>query len=127
MKAADSDLRMRKQAVNNTTAWLAAFGPPLSGFVAFAVGTVLWGDPDNWTGARAYVLFILRVAVMDVLMRVDRWSLRRQGFDPQALGIASPNNLPLYLFTRARAFGQSQAYALTWCVLLALNVLVEVI
>jgi hypothetical protein len=116
-----------KPKVKNFTAWVAAFSPSLSGFVALFVGYLLWGDFSNWTGVRPYFLFALRIALIFQAMRWDYRSLRKQGFDPEALKIAKPTNLPVYLFSRAKAFGQSRAYAYTWVIVVLCNVLVELL
>jgi hypothetical protein len=116
-----------KPKVKNFTAWVAAFSPSLSGFVAMFVGYLLWGDFSNWTGVRPYFLFALRIAMIFQAMRWDYRSLRKQGFDPKALKIAKPTNLPFYLFSRAKAFGHSKAYAYMWVVVVLCNVLVELL
>lgn len=111
--------------VKNLTAWVAALSPSFSGLLAMFVGYLLWGDPINWTGVRPYFLFAVRIALIFQAMRWDDRSLRKQGFDPEALGSAKPTNLPAYLFSRAKAFGHSKAYAYTWVVVVLCNVLVE--
>ena len=111
--------------VKNLTAWVAALSPSWSGFVVAFVGFLLWGDPSNWVGLKPYFLFAGRVALILQAMRWDFRSLRKQGFDPKALGIANPNNLPVYLFSRAKAFRHSRAYAYTWVVVALFNVVVE--
>ena len=55
-------------------------------------------------------------------LRIDHISLQRQGFNTEGLGIAAPEKLPVYLFSRAKAFGHGKAYAITWSVLAVLEI-----
>ena len=47
-----------------------------------------------------------------------------QGFNTTDLGIAAPQTLRVYLFSRAKTFGHGKAYAITLCVLVVLDILV---
>ena len=101
--------------VKNATAWMAAFGPLVSSILAGMMGRLVWGDPANWLGWPIFFLVLFRILLVYRFLQQDEKSLKKQGFDPKALGIVAPWNLPVYLFSRAKAFGQTKAYALTWC------------
>jgi len=112
--------------VKNGTAWLAAVGPLLSGLCTGTLGMILWGSPEVWGGMQIIKLMFLRVVLIYLFLKIDHLSLQKQGYDPAGLGIADPIKLPLYLFSRAKAFGHGKAYAITWCVLVVIDVLVAV-
>lgn len=110
--------------VRNGTAWLAAFGPIIAGAVVLVLLALFWGgDLDRLRFINDVQLFAARVATIYVLLRIDYLSLQRQGFNVQRLGIADPITFPVYLFSRAKAFGHSKAYAITWCALVGIDIL----
>jgi len=59
---------------------------------------------------------------MYVFLRMDYVAIQSQGFNPVKLGIVSPQQGPYYLFSRAKAFRQGRAYAITWCALFVIDV-----
>lgn len=112
-------------AVRNRTAWLAAFGPLISQQAAGFIVGLGFGNVQNWNGLKWMLAYALWVSITYQFIRYDRNSLKSQGFDPDALNIRSPVNLPMYLFSRARAFGHSKAYAITWCVVAVVSLVFE--
>ena len=56
-------------------------------------------------------------------MRIDHFRLQQQGHITVALGIVAPEKFPVYLFGHTKAFGHGKAYAITWCVLVAVELL----
>jgi len=110
--------------VRNRTAWLAAFGPSLSGIVLLLIGVVFgwnWDDINNRQLIKLSVF--IRLPIIFFFMWNDHHQLKKQGFDPGKLGIVGPENIFMYLFSRAKAFGHSKAYAITYCVVFGLEVL----
>jgi len=104
------------------TAWLAAFGPTLSGLITLVL-LALWNgsarlELSNWELIKA---ILLKLTFIYLFLRIDYASLQRQGFNTDQLGIPRPQNIFSYLFARARAFQHSKAYAYTWCVTFALE------
>ena len=109
--------------VKNTTAWLAAFGPFISGLITIVLGVMMSGDPESWSTFTAIKLLIIRVVLIYLFLRIDYLSLQKQGFNVKQLGIAAPITFPVYLFSRAKAFGHGKAYAIVWCVLVGIDIL----
>lgn len=109
--------------VRNGTAWLAAFSPTLSGVLVFVLSIVLHASLETSTMWAFLQLMLLRFAIMYLLIRIDEVSLHHQGFNTVELGMVRPAQFPLYLFSRAKVFGQSKAYAITWCVTFGLELL----
>lgn len=111
-------------AVKNWTAWVVAFSP-LTGSVAagFVLG-FLWGNVARWSDIQVLASYALWLGFMLLLTHQDWGSLKSQGFDPKAMGIRSWINLPMYLFSRAKAFGHSKAYAITWWVMAVIAMLI---
>lgn len=103
--------------VENKTAWLAAFGPVLTDVLVLLLATAL----SNVEYSTIFYFWIFKFAFMYLLMRVDYLSLQRQGYTPAKLGVVLPENLPVYLFSRAKAFHHSRGYAYVWAILLALD------
>jgi hypothetical protein len=110
--------------VKNGTAWLAALGPLFTAFIVAVLAGLFWGNPDNWGWLTLIQIFLLRVVLMWMFLRIDYLSLQKQGYAVKQLGLADPITLPYYLFSRAKVFGHSKLYGITWCVLLALDILV---
>lgn len=108
--------------VKNKTAWLAAIGPTLSGVIVFLIGAIVGWNFENLNILGVMQLLIFRLALVYLFLRVDYLSIQSQGFNPVKLGILSPQHGPYYLFSRAKAFGHSRSYAITWCVLFAFEV-----
>jgi hypothetical protein len=109
--------------VKNTTAWLAAFGPFISGLITIVLGVMMSGDPESWSTFTAIKLLIIRMVLIYLFLRIDYLSLQKQGFNVKQLGIAAPITFPVYLFSRAKAFGHGKAYAIVWCVLVGIDIL----
>ena len=109
--------------VKNGTAWVAALGPLFTAIILAVLAVLLWGNPDNWGWLTLIQIFLLRIALMWLFLRIDYLSLQRQGYAVKQLGLADPITLPYYLFSRAKVFGHSKLYGITWCVLLALDIL----
>jgi hypothetical protein len=112
-----------KSAVKNGTAWLAALSPFLSGLIVVIVYSAM-----GWAAAEASVLGLLkllafRFVLIYLLMKIDHQSVQRQGFDTVSLGIVGPEKFWAYLGSRAKAFGHGKGYAVTWWVLVALDLL----
>ena len=111
-------------AVRNTTAWLAAFGPTLSGLLAISISWVMGWNWENATTFQAVkILVFYKLPIIFMFLRIDHLMLQKQGFNTVKLGIVSPMEFPMYLFSRAKAFGHGKGYAITWCVLFALEAL----
>lgn len=112
-----------KTSVKNGTAWLAALSPFLSGLIVVIVYSAM-----GWASAEASAFGLLkliafRLVLIYLFMKIDHQSLQRQGFSPAQLGIAAPEKVWAYLGSRAKAFGHGKAYAVTWWVLLVLDLL----
>jgi hypothetical protein len=110
--------------VKNGTAWVAALGPFFTTIIVAILIILFWGNPDNWGGFTVIQALLLRIALLWMFLRIDYLSLQRQGYAVKQLGLADPITLPYYLFSRAKVFGHSKLYGITWCVLLALDILV---
>lgn len=109
-------------AVKNGTAWLAAFGPTLSGAITMIVLYVLNGGiSDSWSATALLTIAIFKLVLIHLFMKIDHLKLQSQGFNLQQLGVSSPVNIFTYLFSRAKAFGHGKAYAITWCVTFAVE------
>jgi hypothetical protein len=109
--------------VKNGTAWLAALGPLFTTIIVAILIMLFWGDPDNWGGFAVIQVLLLRIALLWMFLRIDYLSLQKQGYAVKQLGLADPITLPYYLFSRAKVFGHSKLYGITWCVLVALDFL----
>ena len=109
-------------AVKNGTAWLAAFGPTLSGILVVILAAVLDWNISSPTGFNLFKLWLLKLTFIYMFLRIDSASVQRQGFNPVSLGMVPPEN-PTYLFRRAKAFGHGQGYAITWAVLFGIEIL----
>jgi hypothetical protein len=100
-----------RSAVRNGTVWLAAFGPTISGVIAVLVAYLLNGGiPDRWSTMALFKIFLLKLALIHMFMKIDHVNLQSQGFNVQQLGITSPTNIFTYLFSRAKAFGHGKGY-----------------
>jgi len=116
--------RPAKSVVKNSTAWLAALGPFLSGLIV-----VIFYSATGWASAEASAfgplkMLAFRFVLIYVLMKIDHQSLQRQGFDTVSLGIVGPEKFWAYLGSRAKAFGHGKGYVVTWWALLVLDLLV---
>lgn len=109
--------------VKNGTAWLAAFGPLIAGFITLIVGTMMWGDMNNWRTTQDLQALLLRVFLIYVFLRIDYIVLQGQGYNVKQLGVADPITFPAYLFSRAKVFKNGKAPAIIWCVLVAIDIL----
>lgn len=109
-------------AVKNGTAWLAAFGPLIAGFITLIIGTMMWGDMNHWRTAQELQALLLRVALIYLFLRIDYLKLQSQGYSVKKMGLADPFTFPAYLFSRAKVFKQGKAPAIVWCVLVAVDV-----
>lgn len=110
-------------AVKNATAWIAAFGPLWAGLIVLLIGSMLGWDWESATTWQLTKIVAFKLFLIYSFMRIDHLFLQQQGFNTKALGMAAPENFPVYLFSRAKAFGQGKGYAITWCVLMVLEVL----
>lgn len=111
-------------AVRNGTAWLAAFGPTISGVIAVLVAYMFNGGiPDHWGTMALLKIGILKLVLIHLFLKIDYLKLQSQGFNLQQLGVTNPNNIFTYLFSRAKTFKQGKGYAITWCVSFAIEVL----
>jgi hypothetical protein len=112
-----------RSAVKNTTAWMAAFGPLWADLIVLVIGSIMgwnWEEATTWQLTK---IVVFKLVLVYSFMRIDHLFLQQQGFNTSALGMAAPENFPVYLFSRAKAFGQGKGYAITWCVLMVLEVL----
>lgn len=111
-------------AVKNVTAWLAALGPVWADLSFLLLASIMGWDLDgSLTFMSLLKIILFKVTVIYLFLRIDHIKLQQQGYNTVALGITGPEKLPYYLFSRAKAFGQGKAYAITWCVLVALEIL----
>lgn len=108
--------------VKNGTAWLAALGPTLSGVLLLIVGSLMNWNLQSTSNLALFKMWVFKLAMIYMFLRIDSANLQWQGFNTVKLGIVAPEN-PSYLFSRARAFGHGKGYAVTWCVLLSIEVL----
>ena len=109
--------------VKNATAWLAALGPIWADLSFLVVAAMMGWDLQADLGLVGFLrIIVFKLVVIYLFLRIDHISLQRQGFNTQALGITAPETFPMYLFSRAKAFGHGKAYAITWCVLAALEI-----
>ncbi|MDF3835909.1 hypothetical protein P3W85_23590 [Cupriavidus basilensis] len=102
-------------AVRNWTAWLAAFGPTLAGFIAVLLMLIAGGLPTTWSLLGLIKLWVFKLAVIYTFLRIDYLKLQAQGYNLQKIGVPAPTNIFTYLFRRAKAFGHGKAYAVVWC------------
>lgn len=110
-------------AVKNATAWLAALGPLWADLSFLLVAAILGWNLDAELSLVGFLrIIVFKLVLIYLFLRIDHISLQRQGFNTEALGIAAPEKFPMYLFSRAKAFGHGKAYAITWCVLAALEI-----
>jgi hypothetical protein len=108
--------------VKSGTAWFAALMPLLGGLVVnVMIGLALWGDYENWQTRHVVIALIMRLGLDYAALLIDYLSLQRQGFNVRGLGVASPATMPGYLFSRARVFGKGKGLAVTWVVLVLLD------
>jgi len=112
--------------VKNGTAWVAALGPLFTTIIVAILAVLFWGNPANWGWFTLAQVLLLRIALMWLFLRIDYLSLQKQGYAVKQLGLADPITLPYYLFSRAKVFGHSKLYGITWCVLVALDILLAV-
>jgi hypothetical protein len=110
--------------VKNGTAWVAALGPLFTVIIVAILLALFWGNPDNWGWLTVIQVLLLRIALLWMFLRIDYLALQKQGYAVKQLGLADPITLPYYLFSRAKVFGHSKVYGITWCVLVVLDVLV---
>lgn len=109
--------------VKNGTAWVAALGPLFTTIIVAILIVLFWGNPENWGAFTLIQVLLLRIALLWMFLRIDYLSLQKQGYAVKQLGLADPAVLPYYLFSRAKVFGHGKGYAVTWCVLVALDIL----
>ena len=104
-------------------AWLAALGPLWADLSFLLVAAILGWNLDAELSLVGFLrIIVFKLVVVYLFLRIDHISLQRQGFNTEALGIAAPEKLPVYLFSRAKAFGHGKAYAITWSVLAVLEI-----
>lgn len=108
--------------VKNGTAWLAAFGPLIASLVTMIVGTIMWGNMTHWRTTQDIQALILKVALIYLFLRVDYLKLQSQGYNVKQLGLADPMTFPVYLFSRAKVFKNGKGPAITWSVLVAIDI-----
>lgn len=120
-----------KNTVRNGTAWLAAFSP-LIAMLIFIVLYMLYftifsnSDPDNVRTFTKLKLWVMELAVIWGFVEFDYLWLQRQGFNLKKMGLDSPSwKFPLYLFKRAKTFGHTMGYAVTWSILFAIEVIIS--
>jgi hypothetical protein len=109
--------------VKNGTAWLAAFGPLIAGVILIFLAPALWGTPELWGYGVLLQLFVVRVALIYLFLRIDYLNLQGQGYNVKQLGLADPITFPVYLFSRAKVFQNGKGPAITWTVLVVIDIL----
>ena len=114
-------------AVKNGAAWLGAVSPIIASNLSVIVGGMLWGNPNNWGWWQFLQLLVMRFILLVTMMRMDYFYLQQQGYSVHQLGLASPNTLPFYLFSRAKVFGHSKKFGIIWCVLFFLEPVLMII
>jgi len=112
-----------KSAVKNGTAWLAALSPFLSGLIVVIVYSAMGWAAVEASAFGLLKLIVFRFVLIYLFMKIDHQSLERQGFNTVLLGIVGPEKFWAYLGSRAKAFGHGKGYAMTWWVLLVLDLL----
>lgn len=108
--------------VKNGTAWLAAFGPILSGILLLIVGALMNWSLQSTSSLELFKMWLFKLAMIYMFLRIDSANLQWQGYNTVKLGIVAPED-PRYLFSRAKAFGHGKGYAVTWCVLFSVELL----
>ena len=119
----DAQRQPDKSSVKNIWAWVAAFGPLLSGIIVLMIAAMAGWNLNNASGWALFKLVLFRWFLTYFFLRLDHLMLQRQGFDPEGLGIVPPERFWAYLSSRARAFGHGKGYVITWWVLVVLDVL----
>lgn len=110
-------------SVKNRTVWVAALGPIWADLTVMFLAAILHWNLDQISGLQVLKVLLLKVAIIYAFIRVDHLNLQRQGFDTVSLGIDPPESFPMYFFSRAKAFGHGKSYAITWCVLAAMELI----
>jgi len=125
MQSEDEALKQPEASdVNNRTAWVAAFGPLLADIIVLLIYSIMGWNLNYATFTQLVRIVLFKVVLIYSFIRIDYLSLQAQGFNPSAMGILPPEKFPVYLFSRAKAFGHGKAYAITWCVLIGIEILV---
>lgn len=119
----DAQRQPDKSSAKNTWAWVAAFGPLLSGIIVLMIAGMLGWNLDNASGWALFKLVLFRWFLVYFFLRLDHIMLQRQGFDPEGLNIVPPERFWAYLSSRAKAFGHGRGYVITWWVLVAFDLL----
>jgi uncharacterized protein len=103
--------------VKNWSAWLAAFGP----LIASNLISLIWGLPPYWSWMKTLVMLVVLILWVFIFLRIDAQMLQKQGYSFSELALDQPQS-PTYLFKRAKVFGHNPAYAIVWCIALAIAV-----
>lgn len=110
--------------VKNGTAWLAAFGPIIASFVTLIIATLMFGHISHWRLMQVLQALLLNVVLIYLFLRIDHLKLQSQGYNLRQLGLANPATFPLYLFSRAKVFKNGKGPAITWCVLVVIDIVI---
>ncbi len=106
-------------SAKNTTAWLAAFGPIIANVLEY----LILGSSEDWRFISVIKVELVKLALIYMLIRIDHLKLQQQGFNTASLGIKPPEMFPIYLNSRAKAFGHGKGYSITWMMTFGLYVL----
>lgn len=100
-------------AVDNTAVWWLAFMPILGSVIEYLVAVSI--------GVGSQSLWFITLGLNIWLCYKDEKKLQASGYDTETLG--SYWAIPTYLFKRAKMLGQSNGYAIVWCVTFAILLL----
>jgi hypothetical protein len=97
-------------AVDNTVVWWLAFMPILGSIIEYIIAVSI--------GVGSQSLWFVTIGLNIWLCILDNKKLQAAGYDTKAIGTAWI--VPVYLFKRAKVLGQSNAYAVVWCITFAI-------
>ncbi|MFU0833964.1 MAG: hypothetical protein ACFWUC_13640 [Oscillospiraceae bacterium] len=97
-------------AVDNTIVWWLAFMPILGSIIEYIVAVSI--------GVGSESLWFITLGLNIWLCSLDEKKLKAAGYNTQKIGSAWL--IPAYLFKRAKMLGQSNGYAIVWCITFAI-------
>lgn len=100
--------------VNNTFAWLLALTPIVYVLVEYMVSEIFYGETYFFT-------LLVAIVINSIFFISDINIVRKAGYDKDKLSVWYIALIPLYLFKRAKALDQNNAYAIVWCVLFGIT------
>ena len=99
--------------VSTKTGWAIAFSPLLGNIVDLIVIAMV----------NRHIILIWYIVGAGMTYSDDNM-LQKAGHNTRTNGLSGTFWVPGYLFSRARVYGHSKAYAITWCVLATIEILV---